>query len=116
MTELWNFSSGTVAEITAMLNGRRARPLSTKTVLTCLTRLEAKGLVRHTKEGRAYRFFPTMTEGDAAAWHIGEGVAEMLDRFGDLAVAVFVERIGADPEHRLLVRRLLEAHDERGRP
>lgn len=115
MKGLWNLSSSTVAEITSVLNEDRSRPLSTKTILTCLTRLETKGLVTHTKLGRAFCFLPSMTEEEMDTWHIEQGMAAFIDRYGDLAVAVFAARICADPKHRLMVRRLLEAHDEGGR-
>jgi BlaI family transcriptional regulator, penicillinase repressor len=112
MRELWARASGTSGEITAALNQRRQRQLSRKTILTCLTRLETKGLVAHSREGRAYRFRPTMTESDAASRHIENRLVEIFQRYDDLAVAVFVDRICEDPYRRQLVRRLLEGRDE----
>jgi hypothetical protein len=64
------------------------------------------------KEGRAYRFLPTMSEAETAEWHIGREMALIVDRYGDLAVAVFVRRVCDDPSRRRLLRRLLEALDE----
>jgi predicted transcriptional regulator len=116
METLWRCSSGTAIEVTAVLNEHRPRPLSSKTILTCLTRLEVKSLVTHTKEGRGFRFSPSMTEEEMAARHIGTEMTEIIDRYGDLAVAVFVERIEENPNHRSLVRRLLEARDEGSGP
>ena len=109
-------ASGTSAEITAMLNRQLPRPLSRKTILTCLTRLEAKGLVKHRREGRAFRFLPTMTEAETSAWHIGNQMSEIMDRYGDLGVTVFAERVCEDPNRRALVRQLLEAIDEGSGP
>jgi predicted transcriptional regulator len=56
MEGLWSRYSATAAEITRGLDARRLEPLSNKTILTCLTRLEAKGLVSHARERRAYLF------------------------------------------------------------
>jgi predicted transcriptional regulator len=50
MQRLWVRQSVTAAEITQGLNERRPAPLSNKTILTCLSRLEAKGLVSHARE------------------------------------------------------------------
>ena len=112
MKQLWRCASGTSGEITTALNERRGRQLSPKTILTCLTRLEAKGLVTHDRVGRAYRFSPTMNEVDTASWYIGKRLSEIVERYDELAVAVFVNRFCEDPYRRQLVRRLLEALDE----
>jgi hypothetical protein len=54
-----------------------------------------------------------MGEEVTAAKFVGDEMSEILDRFGDLAVAVFVERLGPDPERRRRLRQLLEGGDER---
>ncbi len=46
---------------------RLGRPLKESTVRTVLRRLEDKGFVRHTVEGRAYHFVPTEARGAVAA-------------------------------------------------
>jgi predicted transcriptional regulator len=106
MKGLWSRSSGTANELTRMINCHKPEPLSHKTILTCLTRLERKGLVFHTKESRSFRFFPALSAEETAAKFIGEEVTEILNRFGDLAVAVFVDRLAPaiheNPELELL--------------
>jgi predicted transcriptional regulator len=113
MKELWRSASGTSGEITAALNRQRTRQLSSKTILTCLTRLEAKGVVVHRQEGRSYRFRAIMDEHDTVAWYIGNRLSEVIDNYNDLAVAVFVQLFCEDPYRRQLVRQLLEGLDER---
>jgi BlaI family transcriptional regulator, penicillinase repressor len=54
MGVLWDLGSGTVAEVRAALPD----DLAYTTVLTVLRNLEAKGLLRHTAEGRAHRYVP----------------------------------------------------------
>jgi predicted transcriptional regulator len=108
--------SATAAEITQGLNERRPAPLSNKTILTCLARLEAKGLVSHARESRAYLFSPTKSADEVSAWYVGDRFRELIDRFGDLAVAVFVEQIGEDPVRYRFLRQLVEANDEGGGP
>jgi|HubBroStandDraft_2_1064218.scaffolds.fasta_scaffold295558_2 predicted transcriptional regulator len=108
MRGLWKQSSGTATEITVVINGRRDAPISSKTVLTCLTRLESKGLVFHVKQNRSFRFYPALSEGQMEAKFVGEEIGEMINRFGDLAVAVFVDRLGKDPERLKHLREILE--------
>ena len=106
--------SASAAEITRGLNARRLEPLSNKTILTC--RHEAKGLVPHARERRAYLFWPTKSADEVSAWYIGGRFRELIDRFGDLAVAVFVEQVGEVPIRYQFLRQLVEGNDERGGP
>jgi predicted transcriptional regulator len=114
MKSLWAQSSGTAVELTGLLNRQRRDPLSHKTVLTCLTRLEGKGLIRHTREGRRFRFYPAMGEEEAATKYVGQELGDIIDHFGDVAVAVFVERLGTVPGRLEQVRQLLEDGYEGG--
>jgi predicted transcriptional regulator len=116
MQGLWRRQSATAAEITQVLNARRPEPLSNKTILTCLSRLEAKGLVSHARASRAYLFSPTKSADEVSAWYVGGRCRELIDRFGDLAVAVFVEQIGEDPIRYRFLRQLVEGNYERGGP
>jgi BlaI family penicillinase repressor len=116
MQRLWMRQATTAAEITQGLNERRPAPLSNKTILTCLSRLEAKGLVSHERESRAYLFSPTKSADEVSAWYVRDRFRELIDRFGDLAVAVFVEQIGGDPIRYRFLRQLLEGNDEGGGP
>jgi predicted transcriptional regulator len=116
MEGLWRRHSATAAEITRELNACRPEPLSIKTILTCLTRLEAKGLVSHARESRAYLFTPTKSADEVSAWYVGRRFRELIDRFGDLAVAVFLEQISEDPIRYRFLRHLMEENDERGGP
>ena len=56
MAVLWERGSGTVAEVRAALAGDFAYT----TVLSVLRTLEEKGHVRHTAEGKAHRYVPTV--------------------------------------------------------
>lgn len=56
MSVLWDAGSGTVAEV----RDRLPTPLAYTTVLTILRNLETKRFVRHTGEGKAYRYHPLL--------------------------------------------------------
>lgn len=64
MNCLWEQSPRTITELTAAL--RPDTGWSKNTVITMLSRLEAKGAVRHQEGERAKRYFPVMDRRDAA--------------------------------------------------
>jgi len=72
MSVLWRLGSGTVAEVRDGLDD----DLAYTTVLSVLRTLEAKGHVRHTGEGKAHRYFPTV-EREAAGAH---GIRRLVDK------------------------------------
>ena len=64
MNRLWEQSPRTIMELTAAV--RDDTGWSKNTVITMLSRLEAKGAVRHEEGGRAKRYFPAVDREDAA--------------------------------------------------
>ena len=64
MNTLWERSPMTITEIVAAL--RFDTGWTKHTVITMLTRLEAKGAVRHEAGGRAKQFYPAVAQSDAA--------------------------------------------------
>ena len=64
MRRLWDHAPSTITELTAAL--REETGWSKNTVITMLSRLEAKGAVRHEEGGRAKRYFPALRQEDAA--------------------------------------------------
>ena len=64
MRRLWERSPSTITELTAAL--REETGWSKNTVITRLSRLEAKGAVRHEEGEKAKRYFPSLRREDAA--------------------------------------------------
>ena len=64
MKRLWARQPLTITELTAAL--REETGWSKNTVITMLSRLEAKGAVRHEEGGRAKRYFPCVPQQTAA--------------------------------------------------
>ena len=64
MNHLWAKSPRTITELTAAV--REETGWSKNTVITMLSRLEAKGAVAHEEGGRAKRYFPAVAREDAA--------------------------------------------------
>lgn len=94
-------SPGEVQERLRRGGGRLA--LSYSTVVTTLTRLHAKGVLRRARAGRAYRYTPVADEAGLAA----RRMRQVLDRGPDreAVLARFVSGLSVRDEE--LVRRLL---------
>jgi predicted transcriptional regulator len=104
----WQKHSALVGEVTELLNARRAEPLAYKTVLTICTRLGEKGLLTHTRQGRAFRYAPAMSEGAFVEAQAAKAAAAMLETFGQAAIASFVDRVSANAEQLDALRALLD--------
>jgi len=75
MEVLWKRGSATVGEVVASLPADP--PLAYSTVLTTLRILEAKGYLRHTKNGRAFVYEPVVVQEEASRRALGY----LLNRF-----------------------------------
>ncbi|HET9392754.1 MAG TPA: BlaI/MecI/CopY family transcriptional regulator [Candidatus Rubrimentiphilum sp.] len=64
MEVLWSTGSGTVAEVLGAVKSPKAPAFNT--VQTTLRILEQKGYVRHTEEGRAFRYYPKIDRTQAS--------------------------------------------------
>ena len=64
MNHLWDGSPRTITELTAAV--KEETGWSKNTVITMLSRLEAKGAVRHEEGPRAKQYFPAVERQDAA--------------------------------------------------
>ena len=64
MNRLWDRSPMTITELTAAL--REDTGWTKNTIITMLSRLEAKGAVRYEEGVRAKQYFPTVNREDAA--------------------------------------------------
>lgn len=96
MAVLWQIGQGTVRDVLDHLTGDR-RPAYT-TLMTIMVRLHDKGLLRRTLKGNAYVYEPAFSKEGFLEEASRKAVREVLDRFGDLAVARFVEEAHLSPE------------------
>ncbi len=105
--------SASVAEVTEVVNQARPnRPLAYKTVLAVLSHLEAKALLSHNKQGRAYHYQPIMSDEEFVARTASEASAALLRRFGAAAVAGFVSQVSSDPRLRQMLKQMLAEDGE----
>ncbi|TMK88860.1 MAG: BlaI/MecI/CopY family transcriptional regulator [Actinobacteria bacterium] len=85
-----------VRTVLVELNRGRSQPLAYTTVMTVMSRLAEKDVLRRTKDGRGYVYEAAVTD------EAGLAVRDVIRDFGDSALARFVEEARADP--RLLKR------------
>ncbi len=61
MQHLWRTASATVTELRTLVNADRGDAVSRNTIQVQLQRLEDKGWVTHTPDGRLFRYQPTVS-------------------------------------------------------
>jgi predicted transcriptional regulator len=95
----------TVRAVVDDLNSERDEPLAYTTVMTVMGRLAKKGTLRRRKEGRGFLYEASAPD------QAGLAVKEVLDTYGDAAVAHFVDTARADPEVLDRLRSILSEAD-----
>ena len=90
MNRLWDRSPMTITELTAAL--REDTGWSKNTIITMLSRLEAKGAVRHEEGLRAKRYFPVTRREDAALTETESFLGKVYGGSLGLMVSNLVER------------------------
>ena len=93
--------------------GLASRELALTTVLTVLSRLEAKGYVRRTRDGRAHHYEPTSSREDHVAVLMHEALGAASDR--SAALARFAGQVSRE-DAEALQSALAEALRRKGAP
>jgi predicted transcriptional regulator len=94
----------TVREVLERLNDGRGQPLAYTTVMTVMSRLADKDVLRRQQEGRGYVYEAAVADAASLA------VRDVLREFGDAAMAQFVDQAKGDPKILRRLERLL--HNE----
>ena len=94
-----------VRDVLDALNRDRRDALAYTTVMTVMSRLAEKEILRRTPQGRAYVYEAAVPDAAAIA------VRSLVRDFGEAAVAQFVDEARADPKLLRRLERLLR--DER---
>jgi predicted transcriptional regulator len=109
MEVMWQTGEATVLQVADTINC--SRPIAYTTVMTVMTRLTKKGLLRRTKEGKRYRYQVTQSR-EQYLYHTSRNmVRSFVDDFGDLAIAGFLGEVGQIDATRLeQLRNLVEGN------
>ena len=99
MSVLWSQGSGTVAEVLEKVTD----DISYSTVMTLMRTMEAKGLVRHQKEGKAFRYFPLVGAEEAGESALGRILDKIFHGSRELLVHRLVDQedVSADEIRRI---------------
>ncbi|CAN5553115.1 BlaI/MecI/CopY family transcriptional regulator [soil metagenome] len=103
---LWGRSPSTVGEVRTHLNSRRDSALAYTTVMTVLSRLHDKGFAIRDRQGRGYAYSPASSERELVDSLSRDEVSDLVERYGDIALARFAETLHqSDPQ---LLQRTIE--------
>jgi len=107
MEEVWGRGEATVRDVQQALNARGGKVRAYTTLLTVMTRLDAKGVLVRRRAGRLDVYAPAMSREAYYESRAEAEVAALVEDFGDLALAHFARHIGElDPERLEKLRRL----------
>jgi predicted transcriptional regulator len=107
MEELWSRGAASVRDVLGALNRRSPSERAYTTVLTVMQRLDRKGLLRRTRDGRKDVYAPALTREEYARARVRAEVGAVVDEYGDVALAHFAHVMSQlDPKRRAQIRRL----------
>jgi predicted transcriptional regulator len=111
MEEIWGRGEATVRDVQEALNARAEKTRAYTTLLTVMTRLDAKGMLVRRREGRLDVYAPAIAREDYLRARAESQVAALVEDYGDLALAHFARHIGRLDADRLETLRRLAAGD-----
>lgn len=100
MDRMWNLGPDTSTTVRAVFDELVAeRDIAYTTVMSTMDNLHTKGWLARERDGKAYRYWPTLTREE----HSADVMREALDRGGrpELVLGYFVEQIGPEGSARL---------------
>ncbi len=90
MTILWDLKNASVRAVVTRLH--KKRNVAYTTIMTTMSRLHAKGVLkRHEDSSGAYIYTPTEDKQNFLANVSGNMINNLLNNFGDVAVAQFID-------------------------
>ena len=78
------------------------------TIMTVLSRMEDKNLLKRKKTGKAFYYSPKKSKEEFAKKQLGGLFDSALNTYGDLAIAEFLDTIQDDPESIRLLKNILD--------
>ena len=113
MNVIWERESATVAEVHDVL--RASREIAYTTVLSTLRNLEKRGFLNHSVEGKAHRFFATVTRDEFTRSSVEQLVSRL---FAGEPAQLMSHLLGSENLDRGAIeriKRLIEGDEEAGR-
>lgn len=105
---LWACGEGTVSDVMDAVNAD-TRSLAHNTILTTLTRLQAKGVVTRHRMGKRHVYRPVSDEAGTVRSLSRSAVDDVVARHGPSVLAAFAERLNRlTPDEREALRAIAE--------
>ena len=107
MDTVWDRGEVTVRDVLEAINDRAERERAYNTVMTVMTRLCTKGVLRRERRGRRDHYVPTLSREQYRDARAESQVETLVEQYGDLALAHFAAHVDRlDPGRREQLRRL----------
>ena len=113
MELMWSERQATVRDVVEILLQRRS--IAYTTAMTIMNNLVKKGLLKRSPRGKAYLYAVVLSREEFLERMSGEAVSEVLEKFGDLAIARFAETVAKlSPEDLRRLQQLAKEKDQGG--
>jgi predicted transcriptional regulator len=106
MKVVWRLGNVSVREVYETL--RQRRPVAYTTVMTMMNTVEAKGYLKKTLDGRAYRYRPAVPESRVVTAMVREFVERVFDGSAGPLLAHLVSETSLSEKERKELRRLID--------
>lgn len=90
MEVMWRVHSATVRQVHQEISAERS--LAYTTVLTVMTNLTGKQILERDEQGKSHVYSVSLTQEEFIDRECSRAVSDLLERFGDLAVASFLQQ------------------------
>jgi len=107
MEEVWRQGDTTVKLVMEALNEKAKPPRAYTTYMTVMRRLSDKDMLDRTRAGRQDIYSPRHSREEYQELRAGAEVRDLVDEFGDVALAHFARSLSTlDPARRRQLQRL----------
>ncbi len=96
---VWQQGQATVKQIHRVLS--RRREIAYTTVMTTMSRLADKGIMRRARRGMAYIYRPTMTKPEFDQWVLRSVITGLLENFNGSTMEYLVEYLSQEHPEQL---------------
>ena len=110
MNVVWNLGKATVHDVKDALS--RGKKPAYSTVLTMMRKLEGKGYLEHTVDGRTYVYAPMITRRQVRHSMLGDLVDRLFEGSPELLVSSLIEQKRISKKELREIRALM--HERRG--
>lgn len=114
MEHIWDIPGEiTVREVMDALNSKAATPRAYTTYMTVMRRLADKGILTRKRSGHRDAYAARLTREDYQQRRAGAEVRQLVNEFGDVALAHFARSLsGLDPGRREALQRLADGEPD----